>query len=61
MLTPGAWGGLTEIVVVFEVAFVGLTQASFEVITQYTCAPVVSVVVEKVEALPDCITLFTNH
>ena len=48
METPGVTFGFTVIVIVFDVAVVGLAQLAFDVSTQETTCPFVSVEVVKV-------------
>ena len=60
MLTAGAKYWLTVMEIALEFAVAGLTQVALEVITQYTRAPLVRVVVEYVGPVP-INSLFTNH
>ena len=57
----GVTVGFTVMVILLDVAVIGLTQAALLVITQVTACPLVSVVVVKVVLLVPAFTPFTFH
>lgn len=52
MLTAGLTTGLKVSVMVFDVAVTGLAQAAFDIIIQFTCAPLFRYADENVLPLP---------
>lgn len=58
--TDGVTVGVTDIVIVFEVAVVGETQAAFEVIITVTLSPLLNVVDVNVDPVPALLP-FTCH